>query len=82
MACFVSSAALFYIEQVGVVIEEPFSSLALTSMAKAVITSVGALGAAHADALILAWTCMRRSYDQEKSSNREHLVINLNHCPS
>ncbi|KAG0584665.1 hypothetical protein KC19_3G226300 [Ceratodon purpureus] len=81
LASFVSSAALFYIEQVGVVIEEPFSILALASMAKGVLLAIDGLLSAHTDALILAWTC-KRTYEQKPSSKgSDHVVINLK-CPS
>lgn len=77
-ASFVSSAALFYIEQVGVVIEEPFSILALRSMAEGIISAVDGLQAAHTDALILAWTTRSAKQPPTKA---DHVVINLK-CPS
>lgn len=78
-ASFVSSTTLFYIEHVGVVIEEPFSLLALSSMAKGIILAVDVLSAAHTEALILAWTANR--IHAQKPRKADHVVINLK-CPS
>ena len=77
-ASFVSSAALFYIEQVGVVIEEPFGTLALSSMAQGIVSAVDVLSAAHTEALILA---LNRRNEEQQPTKADHVVINLK-CPS
>lgn len=52
-ATFLSAVALFYIEEVGVLIEEPFSMLDLTSMSDGIASSVDGLYLAHQESLLL-----------------------------
>lgn len=52
-ATFLSGLALFYIEEVGVLIEEPFSMLDLMSMSDGISASVDGLYLAHQEAMML-----------------------------
>ncbi|XP_024378525.1 voltage-dependent chloride channel 2, chloroplastic [Physcomitrium patens] len=70
---FVSSAALFYIEEVGVMIEEPFSILALSTICTGIVAALEGLSNAHTDALILVWGIV----EQQWSTKADHLMINL-----
>lgn len=73
-----SSAALFYIEEVGVLIEEPFWILALTSISAGIVSSVDGLSAAHKEAqLLLTWDSTF-----EPSSKPDHVVINFDRSKS
>lgn len=73
---FMSSAALFYIEEVGVLIEEPFWILALSSISAGIVTSLDGLAAAHKEALMLTW-----SIPLERTS-KDHVVINFDRSRS
>jgi len=55
-ATFLSALALFYIEEVGVLIEEPFCMLDLLSISDEISSSVQGLSLAHRDALSLMGT--------------------------
>jgi len=72
---FMSSAALFYIEEVGVLIEEPFWILALSSISAGIVTSVDGLVLAHKEALLLTW-----GLSSERS--KDHVVINFDRSRS
>lgn len=67
---FMSSAALFYIEEVGVLIEEPFWVLPLSSISAGIVTSVDALAAAHKEALMMTW-------GMSSERNKDHVVVNF-----
>lgn len=53
-ATFMSAAALFYIEQVGVLIEEPFWILALDSICGGITGAIDGLCIAHEEAAVMA----------------------------
>lgn len=61
-ATFATSAALFYIEQVGVMIEEPFWILPLLSMCTGIVSALDGLTAAHKGAAML-WSFHQPSKD-------------------
>jgi putative membrane protein len=74
---FLSSAALFYIEEVGVLIEEPFWILALSSISAGIVTAVDGLAAAHKEALMLTW-----SGSLDPVPGKDHVVINFDRSRS
>lgn len=81
---FMSSLALFYIEEVGVLVEEPFWILALSSISSGIVGAVDGLCVAHKEASLM-WSsngcsCSSRSIMQlpsnsNKGGNSDHVVI-------
>ncbi|KAG0562632.1 hypothetical protein KC19_9G161200 [Ceratodon purpureus] len=61
-ATFSTAAALFYIEQVGVMIEEPFWILPLQSICTGIVSALDSLSAAHKGAALL-WSFHQPSKD-------------------
>lgn len=67
-ATFMSAAALFYIEQVGVLIEEPFWILALDSICGGITSAIDGLRIAQEEAILLS------TNTQEGITKPSHLV--------
>lgn len=68
---FMSAAALFYIEEVGVLIEEPFWILPLSSISEGICSAIDGLYGAHKEASML-W-----SIHQPSSTKNDHVIISF-----
>lgn len=67
---FMSTAALFYIEEVGVLIEEPFWILPLLSISDGISSAIDGLYVAHKEALML-WSI------HQPSTKNDHVIISF-----
>ena len=77
-ATFMSAATLFYIEQVGVMIEEPFWVLSLEHLCSSVTSAIDGLSSAHEEALTMDWTCLvTRNPKRGLLTKYEPPVLNL-----
>lgn len=67
---FMSAAALFYIEEVGVLIEEPFWILPLSSISEGICSAVDGLYVAHKEASML-WSI------HQPSHKNDHVIVSF-----
>ena len=84
-----TAAALFYIEEVGVLIEEPFWILPLTSISGGILSAVDGLTLAHKESSMLMWSIHQQQQQQQPPSNsssclsnNDHVVINFDRSKS
>jgi len=84
-ATFMSAAALFYIEQVGVMIEEPFWILPLDNICSGIAAAIDGLSVAHEEALVMVWGLVETQAKPTHSTlhaqrllKKEHVVLNFN----
>ena len=69
---FLSGAALFYIEEVGVLIEEPFWILALSSISHGVCSALDGIAAAHKQAFLLSLGTHFHRHRSQQVQDRDH----------
>lgn len=84
-ATFMSAAALFYIEQVGVMIEEPFWILPLDSICGGIAAAIDGLSVAHEEAMVMVWGLVESQgkphstgLHAQRLPKKEHVVLNFN----
>jgi len=69
---FMSAAALFYIEEVGVLIEEPFWILPLSSISEGICSAIDGLCVAHEEASKL-W----KNHQLQPPNKKDHVIISF-----
>jgi putative membrane protein len=78
---FLSGAALFYIEEVGVLIEEPFWILALSSISHGVCSALDGIAAAHKQAFLLSFGShshhRHRSQQLQDQNHKDNYVVTI-----
>lgn len=73
-ATFSTAACLFYIEQVGVLIEEPFWILPLASICTGIVAALDGLSAAHKTSSLLWSFHQPGNFHHQPSKDKDHVV--------